>query len=222
MLYDAGALDPGELDAAARIDDDRDLDGRTARRDRNRIAVLDAVLELFSEGELRPSPEQVAARSGVSLRSVYRYIADRGDLIRAAIDRHLERVQPLFVIDDIPEDTTAARVEQFVRARMRGYEAIAPTARASRLSAGTNTLIRDQLDRARRILGAQLEQHFASELDGCGPGPRLAMLAAADALTQIETIDLYRVHRGYSPTETHELLVRALRRLLDPSDRGEP
>ena len=128
MLYDAGALDPGELDAAAWIHDDRDLDGRTARRDRNRIAVLDVVLELFSEGEPRPSPEQVAARSGVSLRSVYRYVADRGDLIRAAIDRHLERVQPLFVIDDVPEDTTVARVEQFVRARMRGYEAIAPTA----------------------------------------------------------------------------------------------
>jgi AcrR family transcriptional regulator len=219
MLYDE--LDPGPLDTA-RLDDERDLDGRTARRDRNRVAVLDAVLELFSEGDLRPSPERVATRSGVSLRSVYRYVADRSDLLRAAIDRHLERVQPLFVIDDVGEGTTSERVDRFVAARMRGYEAIAPTARASRLSAGTNVIIRDQLDRARRILGTQLEQHFAAELDACEPRQRRAMLAAADALTQIETIDLYRVHRGYSATQTHELLVSALRSLLDPTYRGEP
>ncbi|HTD50183.1 MAG TPA: hypothetical protein VK771_06265, partial [Acidimicrobiia bacterium] len=97
---------------------------------------------------------------------------------------------------------------------------IAATARASRLSAGTNTIIREQLDRARRMLGAQLEQHFASELDDCGPGLRHAMLAAADALTQIETIDLYRVHRGYSTTQTNELLVCALRRLFEPTTRS--
>jgi AcrR family transcriptional regulator len=208
------------LSDAGELIDEHDLDGRTARRDRNRVAVLDAVLELFSEGDLRPSPERVAARSGVSLRSVYRYVADRGDLIRAAVDRHLERVQPLFVIDGGGEGTIAVRVENFVRARMRGYEAIAATARASRLSAGTNELIRDQLDRARRLFGAQLEQQFAPELDLPEP-ERRAVLAAADALTQIETIDLYRVHRGYSATETHTLLVTALRMLLDPTLRGD-
>ena len=47
------------------------------------------------------------------------------------------------------------------------------------------------------------------------------MLEAADALTQIETIDLYRVHRGYSPSETHALLAEALRTLLDPAYRGD-
>ncbi|MGO9874990.1 MAG: TetR/AcrR family transcriptional regulator [Acidimicrobiia bacterium] len=208
------------LSDAGELIDDHDLDGRTARRDRNRVAVLDAVLELFSEGDLRPSPERVAARSGVSLRSVYRYVADRGDLIRAAVDRHLERVQPLFVIDSGGEGTIAVRVENFVRARMRGYEAIAATARASRLSAGTNDLIRDQLDRARRLFGAQVEQQFAPELDLPEP-ERQAVLAAADALTQIETIDLYRVHRGYSSAETHTLLVTALRVLLDPAARGD-
>ena len=136
-------------------------DGRTARRDRNRLAAIDAVLELFSEGELTPTPEQVADRSGVSLRSVYRYFANRADLIRAAVDRHLERVQPLFVIDAIGEGAFDARVETFVEARMRGYEAIAATARASRLRAPSNDVIREQLDRARHLYRAQLEHHFA-------------------------------------------------------------
>ncbi len=43
-------------------------DGRTARRDRNSDAVLDAVHELFVEGQLVPTVEEVAARSGVSTR----------------------------------------------------------------------------------------------------------------------------------------------------------
>ncbi len=195
-------------------DDSTEPDGRTARRDRNRIAAIDAVLELFSEGELTPTPEQVADRSGVSLRSVYRYFANRSDLIRAAVDRHLERVQPLFVIEAIGEGTFGARVESFVQARLRGYEAIAATARASRLRSPSNEVIREQLDRARRLYRAQLEHQFARELDALDPPRRRAVLAAADALTQVETIELYRVQRGCSTSETHELLATALRILL--------
>jgi AcrR family transcriptional regulator len=208
-------------DAAEITDETGEPDGRTARRDRNRVAVLDAVLELFSEGDLSPSPEQVASRSGVSLRSVYRYFADRSDLIRAAVDRHLERVEPLFVIEAPGVGTIAARVESFVRARMRGYEAIAATARASRLRAPANDIIRGQLDRARRIFRAQLEQQFGPELQALDASRRRAVLEAADALTQIETIDIYRVHRGYSSNETHALLAEALRTLLDPAHRGD-
>ena len=79
------------------------VDGRTARRDRNRLAVLDAVLELFEEGNMNPGVHEVADRSGVSLRSVYRYFEDLDELITAAIDRHLERTRPLFVIERIGE-----------------------------------------------------------------------------------------------------------------------
>ncbi|MEI2697696.1 MAG: hypothetical protein V9E94_04890 [Microthrixaceae bacterium] len=40
-------------------------DGRTARRERNRAVVLDAVLDLFAEGgSPNPTPDQVAERSG--------------------------------------------------------------------------------------------------------------------------------------------------------------
>ncbi|HEX5615810.1 MAG TPA: TetR/AcrR family transcriptional regulator [Acidimicrobiia bacterium] len=191
-----------------------DVDGRTARRDRNRIAVLDAVLELFSEGDLAPSAERVAQRSGVSLRSVYRYVADSEDLTRAAIERHLERVGHLFSIPAIGEGARDERIERFVAARLALYEAIAPTARASRLRAPTSAPIREQLERGRRLLRAQVERHFAPELDVLDDRVRSAVLAAIDALTQIETIDLYRVHGGHSSSETHELFVIAVARLL--------
>ena len=213
-------LDAQHLAAPAATDHAGDADGRTARRDRNRDAVLDAVLELFAEGDLTPSAEQVAARSGVSLRSVYRYVADRADLMRAAIDRHIARVEPLFVIDHVGEGTFDERVERFVTARMRGYEAIAATSRASRFRAPTNDMIREQLELARRRFGEQVERQFAPELRAMKPTERRAALAAADALTQIETIDLYREHHRRSSRETRELLAAALRVLLQPAAAG--
>ena len=191
-----------------------DVDGRTARRDRNRLAVLDAVLELFSEGDLVPSPDDVARRSGVSLRSVYRYVADADDLIRSAIERNLEKVEPLFVIDDLGTGSFPHRLEAFLEARMRVYEAIAATARASRLAAPRSRIIRGQLESGRRAMRTQVERQFAPELDRLIGEPRDALLAAVDALTQMETIDLYRHNRGFSSQQTREMLQFALRALL--------
>ena len=39
---------------------DPGVDGRTARRDRNRAAVVDALLELYRDGNLRPSSLEIA------------------------------------------------------------------------------------------------------------------------------------------------------------------
>jgi AcrR family transcriptional regulator len=213
------------------------IDGRTARRDRNRLAVLDAVLELFAVGDLNPSPEAVAHRSGLSLRSVYRYVADSDDLIHAAFDRQLDRVRPLLTIDAIGQGPFEARVEAFAAARLRLHEAVAGTARAAELKATTSEIVRDRLLARRYLLRAQLERHFAPEiaaLSDCeqpagqsGPesgavgqrpgGAAAAAVAAADALTQIETIGWYRGRGGYSQEQTHAALVIALRRLLGQS-----
>jgi hypothetical protein len=60
----------------------------------------------------------------------------------------------------------------------------------------------------------QLERQFAPELDRLDAVERAAAAAAADALTQIETVELYRYNRGFSSVQTRELLAVALRTLL--------
>lgn len=202
------------------------IDGRTARRDRNRRAVLDAVLDLFAAGDLSPSPEAVAQRSGLSLRSVYRYVADNDDLVQAAIERHLEKVGPLFAIPEPGQGSFQARVLGFVTARMALYEAVAPTARAAQLRAqlrpGQATeLIRERLDARRRLLRAQLERQFAPELAELSQHAELAeqgqaALAAADVLTQIETIDWFLVAGGYTSDQARAAVTTGLLRLLGP------
>ncbi len=191
-----------------------EVDGRTARRDRNRLAVLDAVLDLFAEGDSEPAPEQVARRSGVSLRSVYRYFADQDELLRSAIARHLEHVEPLFEIEGRGAGSLDARIARLVQARLRGYDAIAATWRASCRRAPTSPIIRNQMELGRRRLRAQVDRHFAPELRALPATGRKAIAAALDALTQIETIELYRNHRGFSSRETARLLSGALGALL--------
>jgi AcrR family transcriptional regulator len=193
-----------------------EVDGRTARRDRNRTAVLDAVLELFTEGDLDPAPDRVARRSGVSLRSVYRYLSNRDDLVRAAIERHLDRVGHLFSVPGPGEGPLEERVDRFVGARLLLYEAIAATARASRARAATNEIIRSQLESRRRVMQRQLDRHFAPELEARDARRRRSISAAADALTQIDTIDYLRQDRGLSNRQTRETLEDALTVLLGP------
>jgi TetR/AcrR family transcriptional regulator, regulator of autoinduction and epiphytic fitness len=190
------------------------VDGRTARRDRNRTAVLDAVLELFAKGDLAPSPEDVARQSGVSLRSVYRYVENADALILAAVERRREQVAPLYDLASLGEGSLDVRIEALCRSRVRAYDEVAPTARAARARAFTVELLREQLDEASRELRDQVALQLAPELAQLPTSERASVLAAADALCQLETIELYRHRRGHSSETTIAMLAEALHLLL--------
>jgi AcrR family transcriptional regulator len=193
---------------------DATIDGRTARRDRNRDLVLDAVIELFREDQLAPNAAAVAERSGVSLRSVYRYFEDHDALVRAAIARNAETFAPLFEVPDPGVGPLADRINRFVAVRMRLYEAAAPTARAAILRAPNNRLLREQMERLRVTLRRQIEVMFAPELAAMTAPERRATIAAADTLLQFESVEHLRVRLGSSPAQTADTLRRTLTALL--------
>ena len=190
------------------------VDGRTARRDRNRDLVLDAVIELFTEHHLAPTPAEVAGRSGVSLRSVYRYFEDFDELVRAAIERHQATIAPLLEIPDLGTGPLDERVTRFVAHRLRLYEAAAPAARASLLRAPTNPIILEQITRVRDELRDQTAAMFEPELAAMPAAQRRAMLAAADTLTQFEGAESLRMRFGSSTPRAADILRRSLTALL--------
>ncbi len=193
------------------------VDGRTARRDRNRELVLDAVLELFADNQFAPNAADVAARSGVSLRSVYRYYEDFDELVRAAIARHAERVAPLIEIADPGKGPLSERVTRFIAHRTRLYEASAPLARATLVRAPANPLVREQADLVRRRLTKQTHEMFAPELNALPSAQRRAIAAAADTLTQFESAEHLRVRLGYTTAQAADILRRSLTALLTSS-----
>ena len=117
------------------VDRPATVDGRRAWRDRNLGAVVDALLDLFTEGNLRPGADEIAARSGVSRRSVFRYFDDLDSLDRVAIERQIARVSHLIEVPGLGEGSVEDRVKRLSSQRVRLFEAILPVARVSRLRA---------------------------------------------------------------------------------------
>lgn len=79
---------------------------RPARRDarRNREALLAAAREVFAEHGIDASLEQIAARAGVGIGTLYRHFPTRIDLIDAllgaVVDAHVEIAERALAIDD--------------------------------------------------------------------------------------------------------------------------
>ncbi len=193
------------------------VDGRTARRDRNRELVLDAVIELFAEHLLLPTAPQVAERSGVSPRSVFRYYEDTEALIQAAMRRHLDRVTPLFEMADMGIGGFEDRSQRFIAAHLRLYDAIAPTARAALLRAPSNAAIAARLDAARNERRARLEAMFAPELRGVSAARQRTLLAAVDAVFQFEGLEHLHRHLGLTRRQATEVLSHTLDVHLRPA-----
>jgi AcrR family transcriptional regulator len=191
------------------------LDGRTARRDRNSEAVLDTVHEMFVEGNFSPAVEEVAARSGVSLRSVYRYFEDTDALLRMAIQRRVSLVGGMFLLPRIGEGPLDERIDRIVNHRLTLHTKLGPTVRAAILRAPYSPLLAEQLQSRRALLSNQVAEHFAPEVGRLERQRGEELLACADALCSFEGIEHLRVTRGLPVTRTKKTIATGLHALLD-------
>lgn len=184
-------------------------DGRRLRRAQNREAVLDALAELFAEGVLQPTTDEIAERARISPRSLFRYFADMDDLVHATIRRQLDAARPLVDIGATPHDATATKIAGLVETRARLFDAIAPAARAARATAHRRPEVANQVREARSFLRQQVRALFAPELDG-----RPGLLPALDVLCSFESYDLLRRDQGLSRGKAVDALTAALTELL--------
>lgn len=205
--------DPGSTDGDS-VDAPTELDGRRKRRDRNRDAVVDAMLDLHKEGNLMPSVADIAARSGVSHRSVFRYFDDLDDLFGVAIARSVERFAPLMKIHRFGEGTLDGRIAALVRQRVEFFEAAGPSGRAQRLRAPLSDVLMAELSSTRSFMREQLAHQFAPELSRMSDIEAAATLASMHALTSLESYDLLRIDQGLSMAKTSGALRLALTRML--------
>lgn len=189
-------------------------DGRVARRQRNIDAVLDVVMEMFAEEAMFPTIEQAATRSGLSLRSLYRYFADPGELLDAAIKRTSNKADELSRLPSIGQGPLESRIDDFAAMRLRLYDGVGPVFRATLANAARHQRVRTQLDINRERMREQFELQFAPELTRMDPGGRQAALGGGDLVTQLESVDFLRRHRGLTTDETNDVLVATLRALL--------
>lgn len=193
--------------------DEPATDGRRARRFRSRDLAVDALLDLLSEGVVRPTAQDVAARSGVSLRSIFRIFDDVESLHAAAAARQLSRVRHLFV-DVVAAGPLAARVKTMVGITARLYEEIAPVRRAALRAAPESVALQEQLSRARGWLRSEVERLFEAELAALDP----SATAAVEVALSFEAWDQLRSQQGLSVARSSAAVTRLVQRalLVDP------
>jgi AcrR family transcriptional regulator len=193
------------------VSDQNVIDGRTARRNRNRDAVLEAMIELTRETNREPAIEDIAHRAGVSYRSVYRYFDDRTDLMLAAIGRVMGDVWPIFDIERLGEGPLDQRISRLVASRVAAYRELAPLTRVVVRRASTDTTVLGEYDRVRAYIREQLEAQFAPELARIDPTERRSVVAAIDVMFQFEALDFLGRHDGMTDEAMSEVLERHIR-----------
>ena len=208
--------DPGEVVSAASLggDPQGQTDGRRLRRALNREAVVDALLDLYAEGNLRPSTDEIADRAGISPRSLFRYFEDADDLAGEAVARQQARVLPVLPVEAAPDDPFADRVAALVGQRLRLFTTLGKAAHVSRLRAPFQPRLAEGLAQGRRFLRGQVRTLFAQELAALDDERAGAALAAADVLTSYETYQLLTDDRGFGVDEVRSVLTISLTALL--------
>jgi AcrR family transcriptional regulator len=186
------------------------VDGRTARSERTRNAIVDAHVQLIQEGDLRPTADRIAKLAGVSLRALWSHFADMEALFAASGERILENRDAVF--EPIPADLPLPRrIEAYCRQRARMLEQIGPAARAAAIKEPFSPTLqryrRAHIDRVRDELRAL----FATELADRGD----EMLVALTAVSMFPTWGTWRDAMGLDFDAAHAALTRTVTALLE-------
>ncbi|GGQ40828.1 TetR/AcrR family transcriptional regulator [Couchioplanes azureus] len=184
------------------------IDGRTARAERTRAAIVDAHVTLLREGDLRPTADRIAKRAGVSLRALWSHFADMEALFAASGQLTLNQRDD--IQEPIPADLPLERrIELYCHQRARQLEHIAPIARASSLkepfSPALQSYRRIHVQRVRD----ELKSLFAREIDGDED-----TLNALTAAAMWPTWGTLRDAMGLDPAAARAALARIVRSAL--------
>jgi AcrR family transcriptional regulator len=163
-------------------------DGRLARSERTRVAIVEALRALIIEGDLRPTAPRVAERAGVSVRTVWQHFEDVEALLIEAGRRDLE-IATTYVVPIDPALPREERIRLLVDARARMFEAMAPVWRAARLHTPFSAQLRINRDVFMDLARQEVAQIFAAELaDAPDPSTLADALVVASAWAAWESL----------------------------------
>ena len=193
--------------------DEPPTDRRRLRTERGRDLVVDALLSFFAEGDPQPGVAKIAARAGVSERSVFRYFDDLESLAGAAIERQIARIAPAFRPPS-PTGDLESRIGALVDQRLRIYDATVVTTQAAERFAAYSPAVAEAFAFRRSVLHDQIPDLFAVELAPMPGRVRSEVVDAVSAAASLESIRMLRTTAGHARRRTAALVTRTLRSLL--------
>lgn len=153
-------------------------DGRIARGERTREAILEAHTELLRDGVLKPTGKVIAERAGISLRTLWLNFKDLEALL-VETSRHWLDLDAALRIAIDPALPLAERIDRFCAMRARRLEHLAPAARSAALAEPFSEALRES--RREHIVRVQrdVDEVFAAEIAAVRGGQRRQQLQIA-------------------------------------------
>lgn len=189
-------------------------DGRIARGERTRWAVVDAHATLLREGVLRPTAKLIAERAGISLRTLWLNFGDMEALMASTGQYWLARDAENW--DPVPADLPLAeRIDRWCAQRAHRMEDLSSAAASALLVEPFSP----SLTAARREHRARLHQDLVATFGGeIGTGRvsteasplHLSLFVAADGITWL----VLRRDEGLSYDDAAALMRDTFTRLL--------
>lgn len=184
-------------------------DGRRARGERMKTAILRTTLVMVKEGNLIPRAQQIADRAGVGIRSVFRHFEDMESL-------HSSFVQ--LINEDYPERveeidhslSTIERITRLIEQRVETWELRSNMYLSAHVQFWRSKTI------SRNYARAQTEQRenlaeWLPELQKLDPTAH----ESANAIASFEMWNRLRQHQGLDIQPATQVLVRMLNALFE-------
>ena len=191
----------------------RHSDGRIARGERTRDAIVEAHAALLREGVLKPTAKVIAERAGVSPRTLWLNFKDLETLLEATTAYWLDADAVLRQPID-PRLALSERIELYCAQRVRRHERIAPAARSSALaepfSAALQRSRHEHIERSLQDLVAA----FAPEIEAAG-ADRQALANALYAASSWPAWASLRDDLGLGVDEATAIMRDTFTRLLE-------
>lgn len=164
-------------------------DGRVALRLRNREKVIEALIELVTEGKVG-TVDEIVERSGVARRSIFRHFFDLSDLLLAGMRTVVARSASVALLQDRGVGPLEHRVETFVDARLRTLAMMHPFRSGVNSRLAALDVVKAGVKASTEMLLVQISDHFAKELQALPPAVAEQVVDAVYAVTSYESYDI--------------------------------
>lgn len=186
--------------AILRPDSPEVTDGRVALRLRNREKVVEALVELVTEGKVG-TVDEIVERSGVARRSIYRHFPDTTELLLAGMRHVISRSAPLAILEDRGVGPLEHRIGSFVDARIRTLAMMHPFRSGVNARLADLEVIKAGAKASAEMLLEQISLHFAEELEALPTAGAAQLVDALYVVTSYESYDILVRQLG-RPVET--------------------
>ncbi len=190
------------------------VDGRRARRDRSRAAVIDAMFALVTDGKVPPSVEQVAERSGVSVSSIFRMFDGLDDMRDQAFEQFHVRYSHLLELDVDQSARRSERIDHLLRARVELFSAAGPLMGMARKRALDYEPFANRVSAQRTQLAEQVQLCLRPETRNLSPSGAANLVALVDASTSPEAYELLGAAHARTRRQIEQTWRRAVAALV--------